>query len=48
MGVGRRGDADTGLDEYYDEDPYPLRDRGDGTARDLCRCLIKRFGSSES
>ncbi|MEM8766113.1 MAG: GNAT family N-acetyltransferase [Pseudomonadota bacterium] len=35
------GYADMGLDEYYDEYPYPLERGGYGTARDLCRYLRK-------
>jgi ribosomal protein S18 acetylase RimI-like enzyme len=37
------GFEDTELEEYFDEYQYPLKDGGFGTARDLCRYLVKRI-----
>ncbi len=37
------GFADTELEAYYDEYQYPLEEGGYGTARDLCRYLLKHI-----
>lgn len=37
----RLGYQDTEFNEYYDEYQYPMQDGGVGTARDLCRYLVK-------